>query len=109
MYRVWIRAISSSGEVGKWSDRAERMDKMKERAKAKEFPFPYLMDETQNVAASIGQPERGDLERDVAEGRLQRNFGGGVVVVAGVGGAAGQEKCRRHYIEPIHHDFFFPR
>lgn len=33
---------------------AERLDKMKERAKAKEFPFPYLMDETQKVAASYG-------------------------------------------------------
>ena len=32
----------------------ERLDKMKERAKAKEFPFPYLMDETQTVAASYG-------------------------------------------------------
>ena len=33
---------------------AERLDRMKERAKAKEFPFPYLMDETQKVAASYG-------------------------------------------------------
>lgn len=33
---------------------AERLDKMKERAKAKAFPFPYLMDETQKVAASYG-------------------------------------------------------
>lgn len=33
---------------------AERLDKMKERAKAKEFPFPYLLDETQQVAASYG-------------------------------------------------------
>lgn len=33
---------------------AERLDRMKERAKAKEFPFPYLMDETQQVAASYG-------------------------------------------------------
>jgi len=33
---------------------AERLDKMKERSKAKEFPFPYLMDETQKVAASYG-------------------------------------------------------
>ncbi len=33
---------------------AERLDKMKERAKAKEFRFPYLVDETQKVAASYG-------------------------------------------------------
>jgi len=33
---------------------AERLDRMKERAKAKAFPFPYLMDETQEVAASYG-------------------------------------------------------
>lgn len=33
---------------------AERLDKMKERAKAKEFPFPYMMDETQKVAAAYG-------------------------------------------------------
>ena len=33
---------------------AERLEKMKERAKAKEFPFPYLLDETQKVAASYG-------------------------------------------------------
>ncbi len=33
---------------------AERLDKMKERAKAKEFPFIYLMDETQQVAVSYG-------------------------------------------------------
>ncbi len=33
---------------------AERLDKMKERARAKEFPFPYLMDETQKVATSYG-------------------------------------------------------
>lgn len=32
----------------------ERLDKMKERAQAKEFPFPYLMDETQKVAAAYG-------------------------------------------------------
>mgnify|MGYP002640672456 CR=1 FL=1 len=32
----------------------ERLDKMKERAKAKEFFFPYLMDESQQVAASYG-------------------------------------------------------
>ena len=33
---------------------AERLDKMKERARAKEFPFPYVMDETQKVAAAYG-------------------------------------------------------
>ena len=33
---------------------AERLDRMKARAKAKEFPFLYLMDETQKVAASYG-------------------------------------------------------
>ena len=33
---------------------AERLEKMKERAKAKGFPFPYLLDETQKVAASYG-------------------------------------------------------
>jgi peroxiredoxin len=33
---------------------AERLDKMKERAKAKGFSFPYLLDETQKVAASYG-------------------------------------------------------
>ncbi len=33
---------------------AERLDKMKERAKAKDFPFPYVMDETQKVAAAYG-------------------------------------------------------
>ncbi len=33
---------------------AERLDKMKERAKVKAFPFPYLMDETQEVAAAYG-------------------------------------------------------
>lgn len=33
---------------------AERLDKMKERAKAKKFPFPYVMDETQKVAAAYG-------------------------------------------------------
>ena len=33
---------------------AERLDRMKERAKAKEFPFPYLMDATQEVAVSYG-------------------------------------------------------
>ena len=33
---------------------AEQLDRMKERARSKEFPFPYLMDETQKVAASYG-------------------------------------------------------
>lgn len=33
---------------------AERLDKMKERARAKAFPFLYLMDETQEVAAAYG-------------------------------------------------------
>jgi peroxiredoxin len=33
---------------------AEQLDRMKERARIKEFPFPYLMDETQKVAASYG-------------------------------------------------------
>jgi len=33
---------------------AERLDKMQERAKAKEFPFPYLMDKTQKVASAYG-------------------------------------------------------
>ena len=33
---------------------AERLDKMKERATAREFLFPYLLDETQQVAASYG-------------------------------------------------------
>ena len=31
---------------------AEDLDRMKERARAKNFPFPYLMDATQTVAAS---------------------------------------------------------
>ena len=33
---------------------AEQLNKMKERAAAKKFPFPYLMDDTQKVAASYG-------------------------------------------------------
>lgn len=33
---------------------SEQLDRMKERAAAKEFPFPYLMDDTQKVAASYG-------------------------------------------------------
>lgn len=33
---------------------AEQLDRMKERARIKEFPFPYLKDETQKVAASYG-------------------------------------------------------
>lgn len=32
----------------------DSFDKMKERAKEKEFPFPYAMDETQNVAKAYG-------------------------------------------------------
>lgn len=46
---------------------AERLDKMKERARAKEFPFPYLMDETQKVAAAYGAnftPEFFVLDKD---------------------------------------------
>ncbi len=46
---------------------AERLDKMKERAKVKEFPFPYLMDEKQNVAAAYGAnftPEFFVLDKD---------------------------------------------
>ena len=40
---------------------------MKERARAKEFPFPYLMDETQKVAAAYGAnftPEFFVLDKD---------------------------------------------
>jgi peroxiredoxin len=33
---------------------AEQLDRMKERARIKEFPFLYLIDETQKVAASYG-------------------------------------------------------
>lgn len=33
---------------------AEQLDKMKERARSKDFPFPYLMDETQKVATAYG-------------------------------------------------------
>lgn len=46
---------------------AENLDKMKERARAKNFPFPYLMDATQSVAASYGAhftPEFFVLNRD---------------------------------------------
>lgn len=45
---VALIAINSSRKP------AEQLDKMKERAAAKEFPFPYLMDDTQKVAASYG-------------------------------------------------------
>ncbi len=33
---------------------AEKLDKMKDRAKEKEFPFAYLIDETQEIADSYG-------------------------------------------------------
>ncbi|MDN5201576.1 thioredoxin family protein [Fulvivirgaceae bacterium BMA10] len=32
----------------------DSFEKMKERAKAKKFPFPYVLDETQNVATEFG-------------------------------------------------------
>lgn len=46
---------------------AEHLDRMKERAQAKNFPFPYVMDATQTVAASYGAhftPEFFVLNRD---------------------------------------------
>jgi peroxiredoxin len=46
---------------------ADRLDKMQERAKAKDFPFPYLYDESQKIARDYGAsytPEFFVLDRD---------------------------------------------
>jgi peroxiredoxin len=49
--RVGVVAISSNDVTGYPQDRPERMAEL---ARSKHFPFPYLFDESQNVARAFG-------------------------------------------------------
>ncbi len=49
--RVGMVAISSNDVTGYPQDRPERMAEL---ARSKQFPFPYLFDESQNVARAFG-------------------------------------------------------
>jgi peroxiredoxin len=71
---------------------ADLLPKMKERAQAKKFPYPYLYDETQKIARDYGAiftPEFYVLDK-------QRR----VVYMGGRDDSSNPDKVRKKYLEP---------
>lgn len=71
---------------------ADRFEKMKERAAAKGFPYPYLYDETQQIAKEYGAvftPEFFVLDQDRR-----------VVFMGGMDDNSQTDQVTKHYLEP---------
>lgn len=70
---------------------ADRLDKMKERAEQKQFPFAYLFDESQQVAKAFGAiftPEFFVLDKDRK-----------VVYMGAMDDASDAKKAKVHFVE----------
>lgn len=70
---------------------ADRLDKMKERANAKGFDFPYLYDDSQNIGKAFGAaftPEFFVLDKDRS-----------VVYMGGMDDSSDQAAVKNHYLE----------